>query len=45
MVFFEDIKMTMYSLDIINSIIKTPSYPNYSYECDLRLNWVERFLS
>lgn len=45
MVFYEDMKMTMYSLDIIDSIIKTQAYPNYSYESDLRLNWVQRFLS
>ena len=45
MVFFKDMKMTMYSLDIIDSIIKTQAFPNYSYESDLRLNWVQRFLS
>ena len=44
MVFHEDIKVTMYSLDIIDSIIKTPAAPAGSRESALRFNWVERFL-
>ena len=44
MIFFEDIKMTMYSLDIIDSIIKSPAYENFTYESNLRFNWVQRFL-
>ena len=45
MVFHEsDIKITMYSLDIIDSIVKTPQAPVTSHETALRFNWVERFL-
>ena len=46
MIFNEDIKVTMYSLEIIDSIVKTHACElNYTLENSLRLNWVERFLS
>ena len=44
MIFTDDIKMTMYSLDIIDSIIKTPTQQVFNVESALRFNWVERFL-
>lgn len=45
MVFNSDIKMTLYSLDIIDSIIKTPTSDIDTLEMNLRRNWVERFLA
>lgn len=45
MVFSDEIKVTMYSLDIIDSIIKNVAYAGYTHESNLRVNWVERFLS
>jgi len=44
MVFSEDVKLTLYALDIIDSIIKTPSSQIVSSETALRHDWVERFL-
>ena len=44
MIFNDDMKETMYSLDIIDSIIKTPTPQVVSHETALRFNWVERFL-
>lgn len=44
MVFNEDIKVTMYSLEIIDSIIKTPTFQVTSQETGLRIDWVPRFL-
>lgn len=44
MVFNDDIKVTMYSLEIIDSIIKTPTFQVTSHETALRLDWVARFL-
>ena len=44
MIFNDDMKVTMYSLDIIDSIIKTPTPQVVSQETALRFNWVERFL-
>ena len=43
MIFSQDTKVTMYSLDIIDSIIKTPPENVFGYENALRFNWVERF--
>jgi hypothetical protein len=41
-----DIKITMYNIDIIQSIVESPSVinPGESMEAMLRNNWVERFL-
>jgi len=44
MVFNQDIKVTMYSLEIIDSIIKTPTFQVTTYETALRFDWVARFL-
>ena len=44
MVFNDDIKVTMYSLEIIDSIIKTPTLVVRSHEDALRFDWVARFL-
>ena len=45
MIFNADIKMTLYSLDIIDSIIKTPTDQVNTLEMNLRRNWVDRFLA
>ena len=44
MIFSDDIKQTMYALDIIDSIMKTPAEAVLGYESALRYNWVERFI-
>ena len=44
MIFHDDIKITLYSLEIIETIIKMPIPQVTSPEAAFRLNWVERFL-
>lgn len=44
MVFHGDIKMTLYSLEIIDSIIKNPVQKVTDQEQAYRFDWVQRFL-
>ena len=44
MVFNEDIKMTLYSLEIIDSILMNPVPQITNQESAYRFDWVQRFL-